>query len=54
MTAGVTTDQAALDRLRRFGGGKLLREMIALAVSIGMLTGRDVFSETPMAALREG
>lgn len=27
--------------------------MIALAVSIGMLTGRDVFRETPMAALRE-
>jgi putative ABC transport system permease protein len=27
--------------------------MIALAVGIGMLTGRDVFAETPMAALRE-
>jgi putative ABC transport system permease protein len=27
--------------------------MIAVAVSIGMLTGRDVFRETPMAALRE-
>jgi putative ABC transport system permease protein len=27
--------------------------MIAIAVSIGMLTGRDVFRETPMAALRE-
>lgn len=27
--------------------------MTALAVSIGLLTGRDVFSETPMAALRE-
>jgi putative ABC transport system permease protein len=27
--------------------------MMALAVSIGMLTGRDVFRETPMAALRE-
>ena len=27
--------------------------MIALAVSIGMLTGREVFRETPMAALRE-
>ncbi len=27
--------------------------MIGLAVSIGMLTGRDVFRETPMAALRE-
>jgi putative ABC transport system permease protein len=27
--------------------------MIALAVSIGLLTGRDVFRETPMAALRE-
>ncbi|MFN0100347.1 MAG: FtsX-like permease family protein, partial [Gemmatimonadaceae bacterium] len=28
--------------------------MILLAVAIGVLTGRDVFSETPMAALREG
>jgi putative ABC transport system permease protein len=27
--------------------------MITLAVSIGLLTGRDVFRETPMAALRE-
>jgi putative ABC transport system permease protein len=27
--------------------------MIGLAVAIGLLTGRDVFSETPMAALRE-
>jgi putative ABC transport system permease protein len=27
--------------------------MIALAVGIGLLTGRDVFAETPMAALRE-
>jgi putative ABC transport system permease protein len=27
--------------------------MIGLAVTIGLLTGRDVFSETPMAALRE-
>jgi len=27
--------------------------MTALAVSIGLLTGRDVFRETPMAALRE-
>jgi putative ABC transport system permease protein len=27
--------------------------MTLLAVSIGMLTGRDVFRETPMAALRE-
>lgn len=27
--------------------------MIALAVSIGLLTSRDVFRETPMAALRE-
>lgn len=25
-----STDQAALDRLQRFGGGKLLREMISL------------------------
>jgi putative ABC transport system permease protein len=28
--------------------------MMALAVTIGILTGRDVFRETPMAALREG
>jgi putative ABC transport system permease protein len=27
--------------------------MIALAVAIGLLTGRDVFAETPMAALRQ-
>lgn len=27
--------------------------MVALTVTIGMLTGRDVFAETPMAALRE-
>ena len=27
--------------------------MIAIAVTIGMLTGRDVFRETPMAALRD-
>jgi putative ABC transport system permease protein len=27
--------------------------MIGVSVSIGMLTGRDVFRETPMAALRE-
>ena len=27
--------------------------MVAIAVSIGMLTGREVFRETPMAALRE-
>ena len=27
--------------------------MMALAVAIGLLTGRDVFRETPMAALRE-
>jgi putative ABC transport system permease protein len=27
--------------------------MMAIALSIGMLTGRDVFRETPMAALRE-
>ena len=26
--------------------------MIALAVAIGLLTGREVFAETPMAALR--
>lgn len=28
--------------------------MMALAISIGLLTGRDVFRETPMAVLREG
>ena len=28
--------------------------MTVLAISIGVLTGRDVFRETPMAALREG
>jgi hypothetical protein len=27
--------------------------MMALAITIGLLTGRDVFRETPMAALRE-
>jgi hypothetical protein len=27
--------------------------MISLAVIIGLLTGRDVFASTPMAALRE-
>jgi putative ABC transport system permease protein len=27
--------------------------MIALAVSIGLITGREVFRHTPMAALRE-
>src|SRR3990172_2160842 len=27
--------------------------MMALAVTIGLATGRDVFKETPMAALRE-
>jgi putative ABC transport system permease protein len=27
--------------------------MILVSVSIGLLTGRDVFRETPMAALRE-
>jgi hypothetical protein len=27
--------------------------MIGLAVAIGLMTGRDVFAETPMAALRE-
>jgi putative ABC transport system permease protein len=27
--------------------------MIVVSVSIGLLTGRDVFRETPMAALRE-
>jgi hypothetical protein len=26
--------------------------MIALSVAIGLLTGREVFAETPMAALR--
>jgi HPt (histidine-containing phosphotransfer) domain-containing protein len=29
-----TTDASALDRLRRFGGGKLLKEMIGLFLSI--------------------
>ena len=28
-----TTDDASLERLKRFGGGKLLREMIALFCS---------------------
>jgi putative ABC transport system permease protein len=27
--------------------------MSALTISIGLLTGRDAFRETPMAALRE-
>jgi hypothetical protein len=27
--------------------------MMALAIAIGLLTGRDVFRETPMAALRD-
>ena len=27
--------------------------MMLLAIAIGLLTGRDVFRETPMAALRE-
>jgi putative ABC transport system permease protein len=27
--------------------------MILVSVSIGLLTGRDVFQKTPMAALRE-
>jgi hypothetical protein len=27
--------------------------MILVSVSIGLLTGRDVFRETPMVALRE-
>jgi hypothetical protein len=27
--------------------------MTSLAVAIGLLTGREVFRETPMAALRE-
>ena len=29
------------------------RVPVSIAVSIGMLTGREVFRETPMAALRE-
>jgi putative ABC transport system permease protein len=33
--------------------GAVALAMIALAVAIGLLTGRDVFAETPMAALRE-
>jgi hypothetical protein len=27
--------------------------MMGISVAIGLLTGREVFSETPMAALRE-
>jgi putative ABC transport system permease protein len=27
--------------------------MLAITIGIGLLTGRDVFRETPMAALRE-
>lgn len=30
-----TTDEASLDRLRRFGGGKLLNQMIALFLTAG-------------------
>jgi len=33
--------------------GLVALAMIGLAVAIGLLTGRDVFAETPMAALRE-
>jgi putative ABC transport system permease protein len=33
--------------------GIVAAAMISLAVAIGLLTGRDVFAETPMAALRE-
>ena len=33
--------------------GLVAGAMIGLAVGIGLLTGRDVFAETPMAALRE-
>jgi len=33
--------------------GLVAAAMIGLAVGIGLLTGRDVFAETPMAALRE-
>jgi putative ABC transport system permease protein len=33
--------------------GLVAGAMIGLAVAIGLLTGRDVFAETPMAALRE-
>ena len=33
--------------------GLVATAMIGLAVAIGLLTGRDVFAETPMAALRE-
>ena len=37
-----------------FGAAGLVAlAMIGLAVAIGLLTGRDVFAETPMAALRE-
>ena len=33
--------------------GLIALAMVLLTVTIGMLTGRDVFAETPMAALRE-
>ncbi len=33
--------------------GLVAATMIGLAIAIGLLTGRDVFAETPMAALRE-
>ena len=33
--------------------GLVAGAMVGLAVGIGLLTGRDVFAETPMAALRE-
>ena len=44
-----------------FGSGQGLMEfacdrngvMMGLAIAIGLLTSRDVFRETPMAALRE-
>lgn len=40
--------------LPAFGAATLVATaMIGLAVAIGLLTGRDVFAETPMAALRE-
>ena len=44
---------AAVRRRRSCRRSIVAAAMIALAVAIGLLTGRDVFAETPMAALRE-
>lgn len=56
MTTELSTDQAALDRLKRFGGGKLLREMITLflaAVPERLATAREAArsGEAPAAEL---